>query len=453
MRLADALRVQRGEMVGFVGAGGKTSALFRLAHELRADGWRVIGTTTTRLARHEILHVPCALAMAARTSPAAVRRCLDEHGFVFLYSYEDNRRDKIIGLAPETLSRLVDAVNSDALLIEADGSRRLPLKAPRGGEPVLPADVSLVVPVAGIDALGQPLDAEHVFNVERIIERYGFPEGEPLLPPWMALTLRDPELGLRGVPETARVVGLLNKVPLNGYERTRARLVAQIMLRSTRIEAVALGAAQSPADPIHEVQQRVAAVVLAAGQSRRMGRSKPLLPWSDGQTVIETIVRRLLMFRLAEIVIVTGYQGEAVRRTLEHLPVSFVENEDYAAGEMISSLQAGLGALPETTAGALVVLGDQPALDGRVVRDVLAGYAEGRGAIVAPVYRGERGHPVLFDRRFWPELLALEQGAPRDVIRRYPHDLALVEVSSDSILTDIDTPEQYRRARILAGLT
>jgi len=453
MRLADALRVQRGDMVAFVGAGGKTSALFRLAHELRAAGWRVIGTTTTRLARHEIQHVPCALAVAAGTSPATIRQCLDDHGFVFLYAYEDRSREKIIGLTPESLSRLVDAVNSDALLIEADGSRRLPLKAPRGDEPVLPEDVSLVVPVAGVDALGAPLDAAHVFNAERIIERYGFPEGGPILPPWMALALRDPELGLRRVPETARVIGLLNKVPLNGTQRARARVVAQLMLRSARIEAVALGAVQSPVDPIHEVQQRVAAVVLAAGQSRRMGRSKLLLPWADGQTVIETVVRRLLNFRFAEIVVVTGHQGAAVRRALEHLPVVWAENPGYAAGEMLSSVQVGLAALSETTAGALIVLGDQPTLDSRVVGQVLAAYAEGRGAIVAPVHHGERGHPVLFDRRFWGELIALEQGAPRDVIRRYPEAVALVEVSSASILTDIDTPEQYRRARFLAGLS
>ncbi len=452
MRLADALRVQRGDMVAFVGAGGKTSALFRLAHELRADGWRVIGTTTTRLARHEIQNVPCSIAVGAGTSPAMVRECLDEHGFIFLYSSEDLNRDKIIGLAPETLSHLVDAVNSDVLLIEADGSRRLPLKAPRGNEPVLPADVSLVVPVAGIDALGQPLDEAHVFNVARIIERYGFPEGEPVIPPWMALTLRDPELGLRGVPEQARVVGLLNKIPLNGYERARARVVAQIMLRSTRVEAVALAAVQSPANPVHEVQQRVAAVVLAAGQSQRMGRSKPLLPWGDGQTVIETIVQRLLSFRFSEILVVTGHQGDEVQRALAHLPVSFVENPDYARGEMISSLQVGLRGLADTTSGALVVLGDQPTLDGRVIGQVLSAYAEGRGSIVAPVYRGERGHPVLFDQRHWADLLALEGGAPRDVIRRTPEALALVNVSSESILTDIDTPEQYRRARFLAGL-
>jgi molybdenum cofactor cytidylyltransferase len=71
---------------------------------------------------------------------------------------------------------------------------------------------------------------------------------------------------------------------------------------------------------------------------------------------------------------------------------------------------------------------------------------------VVPVHRGERGHPVLIDRWFWRELLALESGAPRDVIRRYPEQTALVEVHSDSILLDIDTPEQYRRALFLAGL-
>ena len=119
---------------------------------------------------------------------------------------------------------------------------------------------------------------------------------------------------------------------------------------------------------------------------------------------------------------------------------------------MISSVRVGLAALPDTTAGALVVLGDQPMLSGRVVGQVLAAYAEGRGTIVAPVYRGQRGHPVLFDRRYWPELLTLEHGAPRDVIRRYPQALALVEVDTDSILIDIDTPEQYRRARLMAGL-
>jgi len=451
MRLRDALGIQRGEVVAFVGAGGKTSALFRLAHELREDGWRVLATTTTRVAMYEVEQAPFSAPLKVGTPPSQIRDWLNEHGFVFLYGTREASHHKIAGLHPEVLAGIVDSVNSDVLLIEADGARRLPLKAPRDHEPVIPPDTSLVVPVAGIDALGQPLDEEHVFNAARICERYGFPEGGAILPPWMAVVLRDAELGLRAVPETARVIALLNKVSLDRYERDRARRVAQLILRSPRIDAVVLGAMQVPEHPVHELQRRVGVIVLAAGASTRMGRSKPLLPW-DGRTVIETIVSRLVAARPAEIAVVTGFHGDQVARALRNLPVQIVRNPDYEQGEMLSSLQTGLRALPDSMAACLVVMGDQPFIDGRVIGQVLTAYAEGQGTIVAPAYRGQRGHPVLFDRQFWPDLLALESGAPRDVIRRYPDRLATVEVDTDSIVRDIDTPEQYRFELYRAGL-
>ncbi|RPI98104.1 MAG: hypothetical protein EHM39_08545, partial [Chloroflexi bacterium] len=147
------------------------------------------------------------------------------------------------------------------------------------------------------------------------------------------------------------------------------------------------------------------------------------------------------------------HEGDAVAETLAKLPVHIVHNPSYAQGEMLSSLQAGLLALPDSTAACLVVMGDQPFLDGRVLGRVLSAYVEGRGEIVIPTHRGERGHPVLIGRRFWPDLLAHERGAPRDVIRRYPEQTALIEVHTDSILRDLDTPEEYRRARFLAGLS
>jgi molybdenum cofactor cytidylyltransferase len=450
MRLREALRVQRGDVIAFVGAGGKTSALFRLADELRADGWRVLATTTTWIASHEIERVPLAARLTPDVTLKMIREWLNEHGFVLLYGHEDPEQHEIAGLHPVMIRELVDAVNSDVLLIEADGACSLPLKAPYDHEPVIPPDTSLVVPVVGIDVLGQPLDERHVYNAERIQARYGYPDGAEILPAWVAVTLRDPQLGLRGVPEKARVVALLNKVQANGYYRRRARRVAQLALHSTRIEAVALGAVQM-AEPVFELQQRTGAVVLAAGLSSRMGQSKALLPW-DGRTVIEAIVARLLAARLSEIVVVTGYRGAEVRRVLQKYPVQIIHNPGYVQGEMLSSLQMGLRVLPDSTAATMVVMGDQPSLDGRVIGRVLAAYAEGRGQIVIPVHRGERGHPVLIDRRYWRELLALENGAPRDVVRLYPEQTALVEVPSESILLDIDTPEQYRRARFLAGL-
>jgi molybdenum cofactor cytidylyltransferase len=132
--------------------------------------------------------------------------------------------------------------------------------------------------------------------------------------------------------------------------------------------------------------------------------------------------------------------------------VQIVFNPNYAQGEMLSSLQVGLRMLDASISACLVVLGDQPTLESRVINRILTAYAEGKGEIVAPAYRGERGNPVLIGQRFWPELLALESGAPRDVIRRHPEELAVIEVDTDSILRDIDTPEQYQRERRLAGL-
>jgi molybdenum cofactor cytidylyltransferase len=451
MRLFDALRVQRGETVAFVGAGGKTAALLRLARELRSQGWRVLATTTTRLARHEIEHMPLAVRLTKKVTPTMISQWLNEYGFVFLYGAEDTRRSEIVGLHPDMIAALVDSVDSDALLIEADGAQRLPLKAPYDHEPVVPPDASLVVPVAGVDALGQPLDDDHIYNAARIRARYGFPEGGALIPPWMAVTIRDSELGLRGIPDSARVVALLNKVPGYGYERARARHVAQMVLRSPRVEAVALGSMQSYVEPVHELQRRVGAVVLAAGMSTRMGHCKPLLPW-DGRTVIEAIVSRLVLARVAEIVVVTGYKHKAVRRALADLPVRIMHNPAYASGEMLSSLKVGLGALSGSTAACLVTLGDQPSLSGRVIGQIIAAYAEMQGEIIAPVYRGQQGHPVLFDRHFWPELIALADGVPRDVMRRHPDRLALITVHDDSILRDIDTPQQYDLERRLAGL-
>ncbi|MBI5961267.1 MAG: putative selenium-dependent hydroxylase accessory protein YqeC [Chloroflexi bacterium] len=451
MLLREALRVRRGDMVAFVGAGGKTSALFCLAHELRAEGWRVLATTTTRLGLAEIQRAPSTLQVTAAFSPLVIREQLNQHGFVFLYTSDDSRRHKMIGLHPDYISHLVDAADSDVLLIEADGARRLPFKAPKEHEPVIPADATLVVPIAGINALGQPLDEEHVYHASRILERYGYPEGAPLLPPWMASVLRDPVLGLRGVPESARVVTLLNKVNADlGHDIRRARRVAQMVLRSDRVEAVALGSVQTADHPIHEVQRRVAAIVLAAGESSRMGQSKPLLRW-DNRTVIETIVSRLIPAYLAETLVITGYRGDEVARVLAQQPIQIVPNPRYAQGEMLSSLQTGLRALPENITACLVVMGDQPMIEGRVVQSILAAYAQGQGEIVIPTYRGERGHPVLFGRRFWSELLELSSGAPREVIRRHPDQVAAVEVETDSILRDIDTPEQYRQERRRAG--
>ena len=450
MRLCDALGVQRGEVVAFIGAGGKTSALVRLGEELRADGWRVLATTTTRIAEDELEFFPCAIPLELVETPQQLSALLTEHGLVFLY--DRLWGGKAMGLSPQTVSGLVDTLDSDAILVEADGSRRYPLKAPYDHEPVVPMETTLAVPVAGMNALGKPFNSKTVYNVEKIVERYGFPLEKPIQAAWIAQIVRDETLGLQGIPEGIRTVPLLNRVKKGLIYRLKARRAAQLILQQERVHAVIMGQVKKDESPVVEVQRRIAAIVLAGGLSRRMGQSKPLLPWGN-QTVIEAIVRRIMPLRLNDVVVVTGYRSADVKAVLKDSGARTVHNRRFASGEMLSSLQAGLSALDDSISACIVFLGDQPQISARLVHQVMTAYAEGQGGIVAPSFMNRRGHPILIDRRYWRDLLDLpDGGAPRDVINANSDDIAYVVTDDESILRDMDTPEEYRAALRRAGL-
>jgi molybdenum cofactor cytidylyltransferase len=442
VKLYAALNVQQGDVVAFVGAGGKTSAMVALGYELASAGLRVLATTTTRIAEHQLALMP--RAMRPQTQ-AALTDALSQHRFVFVY--DEISAGKVYGPSPTIVSWLLDSMDADVLLVEADGARGLPFKAPKPHEPVIPPETSLVVPVVALTALGLPLDEQHVYNPETMIERYGFSYGGTIKSPWIAQVLRDPELGLKGASEKARKIAFINAVPVSGYLRGRARHIARLALRTGTLDGVAIGDT-GMIEPVHEVQRSVGAVVLAAGMSRRMGEPKVLLPWGEGQTIIEHILEQLLLARVDHVTVVTGNQQARVSALAEALGATTVFNAAYETGEMLSSLKAGLRAMPDHIGAALVVLGDQPSIQPRIIQQVMQRYAEGAGDIVAPSYNMRRGHPILIDRRYWREILALpDDGAPRDVINAHADRIAYVEVKTDSVLRDVDTPQDYREER------
>jgi molybdenum cofactor cytidylyltransferase len=449
MKLQQALDIVRGDVVAFIGAGGKTSTLMNLGYELAEAGWRVMATTTTYIDADQLNLAPCSVQVRAGTE--ALSKALNEHRFAFLYDVFRNGR--VYGPSPDYIPRLLDSVDSDVLLIEADKAEGMLLKAPTAGEPVIPPETSLVVPVASLSVLDYDLDDEHVYNVKGIVERYGFPEGARMKSPWVAQVMRDDELGLRGVPEKARVMALLNGTPEKGYLRGRARLIAKLILRSKRVQGVAIGSVRG-AGAIYEVQRSVGAVVLAAGLSTRMGQHKIVMPWDGRRTIIEQIVEQLILARVDHIAVVTGYQATDVKRLVERQGVEAVYNAKYQSGEMLSSLKAGLKAMPAHISAALIVLGDQPRIQPRVVNQVAMAYAEGENKIVAPSYQMRRGHPILIDRRLWPEILDLpDNGSLRSVMAAHRDQIGYVSVDTDSILRDVDTPEDYRQERGRAGLS
>lgn len=194
----------------------------------------------------------------------------------------------------------------------------------------------------------------------------------------------------------------------------------------------------------------ISVVLLAAGLSSRMGQPKLLLPWG-GTTVLGQVVSTYAMAGMKEIVVVTGGAHVQVERLLTELskdfPIRIVYNPAYARRGMLSSIQAGLAALDPQTHAALIGLGDQPQVRDETVRHLCATFVQTMSPLVIPSFHNRRGHPWLAARPLWHKILALPiSTTPRQFLNSYAGQV--IYVSADqSILQDLDTPEDYARQR------
>jgi molybdenum cofactor cytidylyltransferase len=188
--------------------------------------------------------------------------------------------------------------------------------------------------------------------------------------------------------------------------------------------------------------ESVAGVILAAGASRRMGRSKQVLLWR-GKPLICHVAHTALEAGLAPVVVVTGAEAEGVQAALAGAPVEIVHNPNWAEGQS-TSVRVGLQALPPDTTAAIFLLADQPHIPIELVRALIERHAQTRPPIVAPMIEGKRGNPVLFDRSVFPDLMTLHGDAGgRLVFSRYP--ITCVPWNDPHLLLDVDTLEDYER--------
>ena len=188
----------------------------------------------------------------------------------------------------------------------------------------------------------------------------------------------------------------------------------------------------------------ICAIVLAAGSSRRMGAQKLLLPFG-GKTVISHIIDQLLASTLNEVFVVVGNQAERVREALSNRSVSIVTNSHYESG-MLSSVRCGLRSLPELCRAVLVTLGDQPSITPELIDQMIRSFTATEKRILVPLYNDTRGHPILFSIDFRDDILGhYDDVGLRGLLHAYPDDVFELTVSTASILSDMDCPEDYRR--------
>lgn len=198
---------------------------------------------------------------------------------------------------------------------------------------------------------------------------------------------------------------------------------------------------------MNKVPRPVGAVILAAGQSRRMGQPKLGLPWGN-RTVIGQVVTELMAAGVHPIVVVTGGSREQVEQLLQGYPVFFLHNPDFLSGEMLESLQIGLRGMPGEPDACLVVLGDQPQIRSEVVGKILSEYLSIGQGIIIPSFQMKRGHPWLVDRELWSVINEYKSpNSLRDFLVDQASQIRYVGVDEDSILLDLDTPEDYEKRR------
>jgi molybdenum cofactor cytidylyltransferase len=308
-------------------------------------------------------------------------------------------------------------------------------------EEVLAAGAELVI-VFGASAIADRRDVipAAVEAVGGRIEHFGMPvdPGNLLL---IGSARERPVLGAPGCARSPKE---------NGFDWVLMRLLAGLPVSREAITGMGVGGLlmeivtrpQPRADVVPPHPKRIAAVVLAAGRSTRMGGPNKLLAEIARRPLVRIVAEEALASRADPVIVVAGHQRAEVEKALAGLRVRIVHNPDFAEG-LGTSLRAGIAAVPADSDAAIVCLGDMPRVDAALLNRLIAAFDPDRGAlVVVPTFEGKRGNPVLWSRRFFPDLMAIEgdMGARR-LIGRYSEAVAEVTVEGKAALIDVDTPE------------
>jgi molybdenum cofactor cytidylyltransferase len=286
---------------------------------------------------------------------------------------------------------------------------------------VIPAAIEAVG--GSIEHFGMPVDPGNLMLIGRL-------QGQPVL----------------GAPGCAR------SPKENGFDWVLMRLLAGLPVSRADITGMGVGGLlmeivtrpQPREERVPEKGRHIAAVVLAAGRSTRMGAVNKLIAEIGGKPLVRIAAEQAIASRASPVIVVTGHQREKVEAALDGLPVRLVHNPDYAEG-LGTSLKAGIAAVPAEADGVIVCLGDMPQVDSALIDKLIAAFDPERGAlVVVPSIAGRRGNPVLWSRRFFPDLMQIQGDiGARRLIGNYAEAVVEVPVAGEAALTDIDTPESF----------
>ncbi len=431
MNLAKALRVHSNTCLALVGAGGKTTALFQIAQEMRAP---VIVAASSHLGTWQLSKADRHVIVrdASELHPIEI-----ENIVLFTGEINDQRTQPVNEKVLQALYSLAKRKNIP-ILIEADGSRQKSLKAPAEHEPPIPHFVDTVIVIAGLSAVGKTLTDQNIHRAEIFSEHSGLALNQIVTDTALINFLSHPQGGLKNIPSTARRILLLNQADTPQLQAIAQSISSKL---STIFDSILITSLKE--NNIHSVNEPCAGIILAAGESKRYGSPKQLLDWK-GKSFVRQVAETALQAGLEPVVLVTGAYAAEIESTLQDLPIIISHNPNWQNGQS-ESIKTGIRTLPAKSGAAIFLLADQPQIPVEVMRALIETHARELHSIVAPlVLEEKRANPVLFDRATFPDLLQL-QGDTGGRAIFHKHKVEFLPWHDDILLLDVDKPEDYQR--------
>ncbi|MFC2028942.1 selenium cofactor biosynthesis protein YqeC [Chloroflexota bacterium] len=449
MNLLSALRINKDSRVAFVGSGGKTTAISQLVSEYSNN---CIISTTTHLGEWQ-------------SGIADQHVIIDD--LTKWKEVSNLRRRSLLITGPQVGSRLTGLDSTDIkrcfelcskrqmpLILECDGSRQLPFKAPKIDEPLIPKLVNTVVVTCGLSGLSKPLGPSTTYHPELYSKLSGIKLGYELTSTGLIKILSHQEGALKRIPDHAKKILLLNQADTPYLQAAACGIAARL---ENEYDSVVISSLRS--GKVFSCFESTSAIILAAGSSTRFGKPKQLLD-IRGTPFLSAIIDSAILAGLSPIIVVTGSGHKEISTSIEEYrkDVSIIYNPFWKNGQS-TSIQAGLNALEQVSiimhrkmgnrneripGSVIFLLADQPQVGPILLESLVDEHSRNLSPIIAPLVDGQRANPVLFDRTTFQHLSNLSGDVGgRGIFKYIPP--TYIHWYDQSILLDVDTNSDHAR--------